>query len=41
MRRAFVLTLATLTLALPAAALDVNYWRGGWRTPLGNEPHIY
>ena len=41
MRRALLLILATLTVALPAAALDVNYWRGGWRTPLGSEPHIY
>src|SRR5678815_861207 len=28
-------------LAQPAAALDADYWRGGWRTPLGDEPHIY
>jgi hypothetical protein len=28
-------------LAQPAAALNADYWRGGWRTPLGNEPHIY
>jgi hypothetical protein len=27
--------------AQPAAALDADYWRGGWRTPLGDEPHIY
>ncbi len=33
--------LATLLLAQPAAALDADYWRGGWRTPLGDEPHIY
>jgi hypothetical protein len=39
--RTAVLVLATLTFALPAAALDVSYWRGGWRTPLGSEPHIY
>ena len=32
---------ASLLLAQPAAALDANYWRGGWRTPLGDEPHIY
>ena len=32
---------ATLVLARPAAALDADYWRGGWRTPLGDEPHIY
>jgi hypothetical protein len=30
-----------LVLAQPAAALDADYWRGGWRTPLGDEPHIY
>jgi hypothetical protein len=36
-----MLSLATLVLAQPAAALDADYWRGGWRTPLGDEPHIY
>ena len=36
-----MLSLAILALAQPAAALDANYWRGGWRTPLGDEPHIY
>ena len=36
-----LLSLATLLLAQPAAALDADYWRGGWRTPLGDEPHIY
>jgi hypothetical protein len=30
-----------LLLAQPAAALDADYWRGGWRTPLGDAPHIY
>jgi len=30
-----------LALARPAVALDADYWRGGWRTPLGSEPHIY
>jgi hypothetical protein len=38
---ALLLSMATLVLAQPAAALDANYWRGGWRTPLGDEPHIY
>jgi hypothetical protein len=33
--------LATLGFARTAAALDADYWRGGWRTPLGQEPHIY
>jgi hypothetical protein len=33
--------LASLSLATPAAALDADYWRGGWRTPLGEAPHIY
>jgi hypothetical protein len=33
--------LATLLLAQPASALNADYWRGGWRTPLGSEPHIY
>src|SRR5258706_15757102 len=39
-----LLSCATLLLAQPAAALNADYWRGGWRTPLGNEgnaPHIY
>ena len=36
-----LLALAALVVAQPAAALDANYWRGGWRTPLGDEPHIY
>ena len=38
---AMLLSLATVVLAQPAAALNADYWRGGWRTPLGNEPHIY
>jgi hypothetical protein len=36
-----LLSCATLLLAQPAAALDADYWRGGWRTPLGDAPHIY
>jgi hypothetical protein len=36
-----LVSLATLLPAQPAAALDADYWRGGWRTPLGDEPHIY
>jgi hypothetical protein len=36
-----LLSCATLLLAQPAAALNADYWRGGWRTPLGNAPHIY
>ena len=39
--RLLLLSLATLVLAQPAAALNADYWRGGWRTPLGDEPHIY
>ena len=35
------LSLAALVLAQPAEAYDADYWRGGWRTPLGEEPHIY
>ena len=38
---ALLVSLVSLLLAQPAAALDANYWRGGWRTPLGTEPHIY
>jgi hypothetical protein len=33
--------LAPLVFAQPAQALNADYWRGGWRTPLGEEPHIY
>jgi hypothetical protein len=36
-----LLSLAILALAQPAAALNADYWRGGWRTPLGEAPHIY
>jgi hypothetical protein len=36
-----MLSYATLLLAQPAAALNADYWRGGWRTPLGDDPHIY
>jgi hypothetical protein len=36
-----LLSCAILALAQPAAALDADYWRGGWRTPLGDEPHLY
>ena len=32
---------ASLVLAEPAATLNADYWRGGWRTPLGDEPPIY
>jgi hypothetical protein len=39
--RLLLLSWALLLLAHPAAALDADYWRGGWRTPLGDEPHIY
>ena len=39
--RLLLLSFATLVLAQPAAALNADYWRGGWRTPLGDEPHIY
>jgi len=33
--------LTTLGSARPAEALNADYWRGGWRTPLGEAPHIY
>jgi len=36
----FVLSLGILAPA-PAAALNADYWRSGWRTPLGDELHIY
>ena len=37
----FLASFASLLFAQPAAALNADYWRGGWRTPLGDEPHIY
>jgi hypothetical protein len=36
-----LLSCATVLLAQPTAALSTDYWRGGWRTPLGDVPHIY
>jgi hypothetical protein len=36
-----MLSCAMLLLAQHAAALNADYWRGGWRTPLGDEAHIY
>jgi len=36
-----LLSCVALALARPATALNADYWRGGWRTPLGDEPHIY
>ena len=39
--RLLLASVATLAFAQPAAALDADYWRGGWRTPLGESPHIY
>ena len=38
---ALLLSCASLLLAQPAAARHDDYGRGGWRTPLGDEPHIY
>ena len=38
---ALLLSFGSLLFAEPAAALNADYWRGGWRTPLGDEPHIY
>jgi hypothetical protein len=32
---------ATFLLSPSVAALNADYWRGGWRTPLGEDPHIY
>ena len=34
-------SIAMLLVARPSAALNADYWRGGWRTPLGQAPHIY
>ena len=39
--RLVLVSLAILGLAGRAEALDADHWRGGWRTPLGDEPHIY
>lgn len=39
--RLLLLAVAALMLARPSEALDADYWRGGWRTPLGSDPHIY
>src|SRR5215472_13352788 len=36
-----LLSCAALLLAQPAVARNADYWRGGWRTPLGDAPHIY
>jgi len=41
---ALLLSSAVLLLAQPAVARSADYWRGGWRTPLGQDsdaPHIY
>src|SRR5215510_29092 len=39
--KGMLLSCATLLVAQPAAAHNADYWRGGWRTPLGDAPHIY
>src|SRR5262245_2149230 len=36
-----LVSVATLLLAQQAGALNDDFCRGGWRTPLRNEPHIY
>ena len=37
-----LLLAAFVTLSVqPVMALNADYWRGGWRTPLGEEAHIY
>ena len=38
---ALLLSFGSLLFAASAVALNADYWRGGWRTPLGDEPHIY
>jgi hypothetical protein len=37
----FFLCASIIGFARPVAALNADFWRGGWRTPLGDEPHIY
>jgi hypothetical protein len=39
--KGILLSCAPLLLAHQAEALSADYWRGGWRTPLGDTPHIY
>ena len=39
--RLLLVLFAMLLLAQPVAALNADYWRGAWRTPLGSAPHIY
>jgi hypothetical protein len=42
--KGMLLSCAAVLFAQPAAALSADYWRGGWRTPLGaggDVPHIY
>ena len=40
MRHLLLLSFASVLFAAPAAALNADYWRGGWRTPLGDAPSI-
>jgi hypothetical protein len=40
-RLAMLVPVASLMFAQPATALNADYWRGGWRTALGAEPHVY
>src|SRR5579871_4790660 len=39
--KAMLLSCAMVLFAQHAAALNADYWRGGWRTPLGEDPHIF
>lgn len=45
MKRLTILSLLAGAVVLGSApgamALDADYWRGGWRTELGTDPHIY
>jgi hypothetical protein len=41
LRILLLLSCTSLGFTAPAAALNADYWRGGWRTPLGDDPHIY
>lgn len=39
--RLLVMLSPTVLFPHTATALNADYWRGGWRTPLGSDPHIY
>src|SRR5688500_8048603 len=40
-RRELLSVRARVAISQPSAAFSADYCGGGWRTPLGDEPHIY